>query len=143
MTAREVAATGLDWTFAPTVAVPQDDRWGRTYEGLFRRSRHRLSLCWRDGAWPARSATDLRGQRHVISNVKHFVGTAVPGADRGQKFYSEEDLRNPHAVGYFGAGCRCPVVMASFNSWHNELNRDVLPEDGLSTTASCTVAAIC
>ncbi|VTN08905.1 Periplasmic beta-glucosidase precursor [Raoultella terrigena] len=32
-TALEVAATGLDWTFAPTVAVPRDDRWGRTYEG--------------------------------------------------------------------------------------------------------------
>ena len=31
-TAREVAATGLDWTFAPVVAVVRDDRWGRTYE---------------------------------------------------------------------------------------------------------------
>lgn len=32
-TAREAAAAGVNWTFAPTVAVPQDDRWGRTYEG--------------------------------------------------------------------------------------------------------------
>ena len=32
-TAREVRATGLDWTFAPCVAVAQDERWGRTYEG--------------------------------------------------------------------------------------------------------------
>lgn len=31
--AEEVRATGLDWAFAPTLAVPQDDRWGRTYEG--------------------------------------------------------------------------------------------------------------
>ena len=32
VTAREVAVTGLDWTFAPVVAVVRDDRWGRTYE---------------------------------------------------------------------------------------------------------------
>ena len=32
-TALEVAATGIDWTFAPTLAVVRDDRWGRTYEG--------------------------------------------------------------------------------------------------------------
>ena len=32
-TAAEVAATGIDWAFAPTVTVPQDVRWGRSYEG--------------------------------------------------------------------------------------------------------------
>ena len=32
-TALEVAATGADWTFGPTLAVPRDDRWGRTSEG--------------------------------------------------------------------------------------------------------------
>ena len=31
-TAKEVAATGIEWSFAPTVAVVRDDRWGRTYE---------------------------------------------------------------------------------------------------------------
>ena len=33
-TAREVAATGVRWNFAPCIAVPQDLRWGRTYEGF-------------------------------------------------------------------------------------------------------------
>ena len=32
-TANETAAVGIDWAFGPTLAVPQDDRWGRTYEG--------------------------------------------------------------------------------------------------------------
>ena len=32
-TALEVAVTGADWTFGPTLAVPRDDRWGRAYEG--------------------------------------------------------------------------------------------------------------
>ena len=34
ITATEVAVTGIDWIFAPTVAVVKDNRWGRTYEGL-------------------------------------------------------------------------------------------------------------
>ena len=33
-TAREVKATGIDWIFAPTVAVAKDARWGRTYESF-------------------------------------------------------------------------------------------------------------
>jgi beta-glucosidase len=33
ITALETRATGMEWAFAPTVAVPQDDRWGRSYEG--------------------------------------------------------------------------------------------------------------
>ncbi|EAR07652.1 glycoside hydrolase family 3 N-terminal domain-containing protein, partial [Reinekea blandensis] len=32
-TAKQVTVTGIDWTFAPTLAVVRDDRWGRTYEG--------------------------------------------------------------------------------------------------------------
>ena len=32
VTAKEILVTGLDWTFAPTIAVARDDRWGRTYE---------------------------------------------------------------------------------------------------------------
>ncbi len=33
VTAAEVRVTGMDWTFAPAVSVPQDVRWGRSYEG--------------------------------------------------------------------------------------------------------------
>ena len=28
-----MSATGADWTFGPTVAVPRDVHWGRSYEG--------------------------------------------------------------------------------------------------------------
>jgi len=34
VTAEEILATGLHWTFAPCVAVPRNERWGRTYEGF-------------------------------------------------------------------------------------------------------------
>ncbi len=32
-TALELRSTGMEWTFAPTITVPQDGRWGRAYEG--------------------------------------------------------------------------------------------------------------
>ncbi|HEY0708539.1 MAG TPA: glycoside hydrolase family 3 N-terminal domain-containing protein, partial [Polyangia bacterium] len=34
ITAIEVAATGINWTFAPVVSVSWDDRWGRVYESF-------------------------------------------------------------------------------------------------------------
>jgi beta-glucosidase-like glycosyl hydrolase len=34
ITASEVRATGMNWTFSPCVTVPRDERWGRTYEGF-------------------------------------------------------------------------------------------------------------
>ncbi len=34
VTAEEVRASGMQWTFAPCVTVPRDERWGRTYEGF-------------------------------------------------------------------------------------------------------------
>src|SRR5215510_6739169 len=33
-TAEEMLATGIPWDFSPVVAVVQDVRWGRTYEGF-------------------------------------------------------------------------------------------------------------
>ena len=35
-TAREILATGVEWTFAPTLAVAQNMHWGRTYESFSR-----------------------------------------------------------------------------------------------------------
>ena len=34
ITTAEVQATGIQWTFAPCVAVAGDERWGRTYESF-------------------------------------------------------------------------------------------------------------
>ena len=35
VTAAEMRSTGMDWSFAPTIAVARDDRWGRTYESYW------------------------------------------------------------------------------------------------------------
>lgn len=122
VTAREVMVTGIDWVFAPTVAVVRDDRWGRTYEGYSEdpeivRSYAAAIVRGLQGAADA----DFLGDQRVISTVKHFVGDGGTegGDDQGDNLASEKALFEIHAQGYVGgltAGAQ--TVMASFNSWH-------------------------
>lgn len=132
-TAKEIAATGLDWTFAPTVAVPRDYRWGRVYEGYSEDPQITY-------VYASRMVKGLQGDLSkglaadkVISTVKHWVGDGGThkGVDRGENHYSEEHLINIHAPGYFSAlEAGAQVVMTSFNSWHDEKNYDVIGSGG-------------
>ncbi|RMF99349.1 MAG: glycoside hydrolase family 3 protein [Gammaproteobacteria bacterium] len=134
-TAAEVAATGLDWIFAPTVAVARDLRWGRTYESysedpaLVRRyARH---MVW---GLQGRPGADLFGPWHRIATAKHFIGDGATdgGVDQGNASISETELRDIHAQGYYGAlPAGVQTVMASFNSWQGQKvhgNRYLLTE---------------
>ena len=132
-TALEIAATGLDWTFAPTVAVPRDYRWGRVYEGYSEDPQITHTYAKRmvrglQGDLSQSLATDK-----VISTVKHWVGDGgtLKGVDRGENHFSEEHLINIHAPGYFSAlEAGAQVVMTSFNSWHDSKNYDLLESGG-------------
>ena len=124
ITAREVMVTGIDWVFAPTVAVVRDDRWGRTYEGYSEDPQlvHDYAAAIVTGLQGA-ADKDFLGEQRVISTVKHFVGDGgtVGGDDQGNNIASEQDLFRIHAQGYVGglqAGAQ--TVMASFNSWQGE-----------------------
>ncbi|MGR5307211.1 glycoside hydrolase family 3 protein [Vibrio mediterranei] len=133
ITAVEVAATGLDWTFAPTVATPRDLRWGRVYEGYSEDPEITFAYAAKMVTGLQGTADDLKGEHHVISNVKHWVGDGgtLTGVDRGKNGYSEDLLRNIHAMGYFsGLEAGAQVVMSSFNTWENEANYDHNPEVG-------------
>jgi len=125
VTAREVAVTGLDWTFAPTLAVVRDDRWGRTYEGysedpeIVRQYAGEMVR----GLQGEVGGEAFLGEEKVIATAKHFLGDGGTegGLDQGDNRASEEDLRDLHAAGYetaLAAGAQ--TVMASFNSWHGE-----------------------
>ncbi|BFT31808.1 exo 1,3/1,4-beta-D-glucan glucohydrolase [Alteromonas sp. D210916BOD_24] len=123
-TAREVMATGIDWVFAPTVAVVRDDRWGRTYESYSEDPaivREYAAAVVRGLQGDANE--DFLSEQRVISTVKHFVGDGgtVGGDDQGNNIATEQALFDIHAQGYVGgltAGAQS--VMASFNSWHGE-----------------------
>ena len=123
-TAREVMVTGIDWVFAPTVAVVRDDRWGRTYEGYSEdpeivKAYSASIVKGLQGAVDEDFLSDTR----VVSTVKHFLGDGgtVNGDDQGNNIASEEELFALHAQGYVGGlGAGAQTVMASFNSWHGE-----------------------
>jgi len=122
-TAVEMRVTGLDWNFAPTVAVVRDDRWGRTYEG-YSEDPEIVRQC--AGAMVRGLQGDVGSagfldERHVIATAKHFLGDGgtLGGKDRGDNISSEEELRDIHAAGYVGAlEAGVQTVMASFSSWH-------------------------
>jgi beta-glucosidase len=72
ITAQEVRATGANWTFAPCVAVPQDERWGRAYEGFGEDP----ALAKELGAAAVRGlqGADLKGPQAIAACAKHYVG---------------------------------------------------------------------
>ncbi|MEP9400539.1 glycoside hydrolase family 3 protein [Sphingomonas silueang] len=122
-TAIELRVTGLDWTFAPTVAVARDDRWGRTYESFGEDPAIAAGYAGPlvEGLQGRRGAADwLRGP-HVIATAKHFLadGGTRDGRDRGDARLTEAELIRLHAPAYVAAlGSGVQAVMASFSSWN-------------------------
>jgi beta-glucosidase len=120
-TAVETAATGIDWSFAPTLAVVQDDRWGRTYESYSEEPQIVASYAGQmvEGIQGA-VGRDFMGPGRVIASVKHFVGDGgTGGRDQGDARVPEAVLRDVHAAGYppaIEAGAL--TVMISFSSWN-------------------------
>lgn len=125
ITAIEMQVTGLDWTFAPTIAVVRDDRWGRTYESYGEDPALVASYAPEilQGIQGEPGSADFLRGNHMLATVKHFLGDGgtVDGKDQGDNQHSEADLRDLHGLPYYSAikaGAR--VVMASYNSWYGE-----------------------
>jgi beta-glucosidase len=133
ITAEEVRATGINWAFAPCVTVPQDVRWGRSYEGFGETPELAQSL----GAAAVRGlqGSDPKNPLSVLACAKHFVGdggTAFgtstlkkPGGselwylDQGDTRLSEKELRDIHMQGYVTAiKAGVGTIMPSYNSWN-------------------------
>jgi beta-glucosidase len=124
-TAIEMRATGLDWTFAPTLAVVRDDRWGRTYESYSENPAVVASYARPlvEGLQGKVGAKNWLQGPHIVATAKHFVGDGGTqgGKDQGDNNSSEAELRDIQAAGYrpaIEAGIQS--IMASYNSWHGE-----------------------
>jgi beta-glucosidase len=122
-TAAEIAASGIEWTFAPTLAAPQDVRWGRSYEGyssdpaLIAGYAKAMTI----GLQGELAAGKPLAADRVAATAKHFLadGGTVDGRDQGDARISETELVAVHAQGYpvsIDAGAL--TVMASFSSWN-------------------------
>ena len=124
-TAREVAVTGIDWTFAPTVAVARDARWGRTYESYSSDPKIVADLTKELilGIQGHPALDNFLSEQKIIATAKHFVGDGgtAAGDDQGDTILSEEDLFKIHGQGYVQAlGVGTQTVMASFSSWNGQ-----------------------
>lgn len=146
VTATEALATGIHWIFAPTLSVPQDIRWGRTYEGFSEDTAlvSKLGIAQLQGLQNFDSVPDLSHPRTVLGSVKHFVGDGGTTwgsstnldwiIDQGVTEVDEATLRAVHLPPYIAAiqaGAR--NIMVSHSSWgelrmhaHKHLLTDVL-----------------
>ena len=126
-TSVEVAATGLNWTFSPCIAIPQDERWGRYYEGFSESS----ELVSRLGV------SAIKGYQKFISEnrptvaacAKHFIGdgSTIWGTgrdnkiDRGNTFINDDIIDNFLLPPYEDAvKADVKTIMASYNSINGE-----------------------
>jgi beta-glucosidase len=122
-TAAETAASGIDWAFGPTVTVPQDDRWGRAYEGYSEDPALVASYAGAmvEGLQGKPGATHRIQTGRVAASIKHFLGDGGThdGVDQGDTQVDEATLRDVHAAGYVpGIEAGALTVMASYNSWN-------------------------
>ncbi|MCW3059165.1 MAG: glycoside hydrolase, family 3 domain protein, partial [Capsulimonas sp.] len=145
-TAEEVRASAIDWTFGPCVAVPQDFRWGRTYEGYSQDP----ALVAKLGAAAVEGlqGRDLSDGTSILACAKHFAadggttfGTGYAkgnyALDRGDTKIDEATMRRVHLPGYAGAvEAGVGTIMPSFSSWngvrasvHKHLLTDILKHD--------------
>ena len=121
--AKEVASTGIIWTFAPTVAVPKNDLWGRTYEGFSENTDLVSSLGKSFIIGLQGESESFLDEDHILATVKHFVGDGGTnnGIDQGNTIIDELSLKEVHAKPYYAAINECALsIMASFNSWNGK-----------------------
>ena len=126
-TADEVSASGIEWTFAPTLAAPRDLRWGRSYEGyssdekLVTSYARAMTLGLQGPLLPGRTIAATR----VAATAKHFLadGGTEGGKDQGDARLTESELIAHHALGYPAAiDAGALTVMISFSSWNGVKN---------------------
>lgn len=121
VTAEEIAGTGIDWNFAPCVAVPQNERWGRTYEGFAESPElvSELSAAYVDGL----QGNGYDHPYNVVGSAKHYIGDGgtTDGIDQGNTEISEAELREIHLPGYITTiNHNVGTIMVSYSSWNGE-----------------------
>ena len=116
-TAAQVRATGITWTFAPTLAVVQNLRWGRSYESYSSDP----ALVRAYGEAMVRGLQGKLGSpTSVLATAKHWLGDGgtFHGTDQGETRTSEANLARTHAAGYYGAlRANVQTVMVSYSSF--------------------------
>jgi len=119
VTAEEIAGTGMNWDFAPCIAVARNERWGRTYESYGETPELVSEM---GGAFvKGLQDTKLNSEKSVIACAKHFLGDGgtTNGKDQGNTECDEATLRKIHLPGYVEAiKANVKTIMVSYSSWN-------------------------
>lgn len=93
-TAEEVRGTGINWTFAPTIAAARDERWGRTMESY---SEDPGIVAWlgRAAVDGLQLGTSIKDPLSILGCAKHFAGdgNTAEGTDQGDVVLDEATFR--------------------------------------------------
>jgi beta-glucosidase len=115
----EVAGTGIQWDFAPCVAVARNECWGRTYES-FGESPELVSELG-VAAIRGLQGPELSSSSPVLACAKHFVadGGTADGVDQGNTMCDEATLRKVFLAPYVAAvQAGVGSIMVSYSSWN-------------------------
>ncbi|MDF2386208.1 glycoside hydrolase family 3 protein [Nostoc ellipsosporum NOK] len=118
-TARQVRATGISWVFAPTLAVGENRRWGRTYESY---SSDPAIVAAYSRAMVHGLQGELTGDGDVVATAKHFLGDGgtFDGIDQGENRAARAHMIQVHGAGYYPAlAAGVQTVMVSYSSWND------------------------
>jgi beta-glucosidase len=116
-TAKQVRATGITWVFAPTLAVGENRRWGRTYESY---SSDPAIVATYAAAMVRGLQGGLKGDGDVVATAKHYLGDGgtFQGVDQGENQAARTHMIQVHGAGYYPAlSAGVQTVMVSYNSW--------------------------
>jgi beta-glucosidase-like glycosyl hydrolase len=129
-TALEVRATGIQYAFAPCIAVCRDPRWGRCYESYSEDRRIVQSMTelipGLQGEVPKDFTSGMpyvAGKNKVAACAKHFVGDGgtVNGINENNTIINQEGLMNIHMPAYLNAmKMGVSTVMISYSSWNGK-----------------------
>jgi beta-glucosidase len=134
ITALEMHATGLDLTFAPTIAVARTMTWGRTYEAFSEDTNvvSELGAAYIKGL-------QQQGVTNKIATAKHWIGDGGTsmGVDTGDTPLQDDELLSIHGQPYVAAIAQnVGAIMVSFSSvlnqtmhGHTRLIQEVLKGD--------------
>ena len=121
ITAEEIAGTGINWNFAPCIAVSRNIRWGRTYESYGEDPVlvGKLGAAYIKGL----QGKSLDGKTSILACAKHFLGDGgtTNGKDQGNTECNEQTLRKIHMAGYVDAiKAGAKSIMVSYSSWNGQ-----------------------
>ncbi|MGL1934466.1 MAG: glycoside hydrolase family 3 C-terminal domain-containing protein [Fibrobacterales bacterium] len=121
ITALELVGTGFNWTFAPCIAMPMHENWGRVYEGFSRDKE--LTIQAMNASIRGLQSPLRHNAFRVASTAKHYIGegSTTGGKDAGDAIVGEAELRESLLPSFIEASKNgVSSIMVGLNSVNGE-----------------------